>query len=164
MSKRTSRCAWCGKENVRLTDDHIFPRSIGGTKELAVPSCDLCQNSFSLAEEEFARASVYAIYIADSGPRGRDKRKPGSGVIRTKYLLVRHPLGGYGETGLRAGTGTGEALPHIEINLNGRAEARRRGKQPEDIDRLIKAVWAVLSCLGDHWLHPRALIPRQGEF
>jgi HNH endonuclease len=143
-------CAWCGKGGVQLTDDHIFPRSIGGTKELAVPSCDSCQSSFSLAEREFARASVYAIYVADSGPRGRDKRKLSSGVIRTKYLLVRHPLGGYGETGLRAGAGIGEALPHIEINVNGRAEARRRGKQPEDIDRLIKAVRTVLSRSPDH--------------
>jgi hypothetical protein len=142
-SKR-GRCAWCGGEPVHVTDDHVFPRSIGGTKELALPACKGCQTIFSKAEHQAARCSVYGLYILDSGPRGRHRHRPTSGVIRTKYILVPHPLGGYGEAGLRAGGGIPEALPHIEIDVK-RLQGRVRGNRRSDLDRLLNSLSTVLT-------------------
>src|SRR5260370_22029454 len=78
------------------------------------------------------------------GPRGRDKRKPGSGVIRARYLLVKSPLGGYGEAGIRAGADIPQALPHIEIDVNGQGGARRRGPSPASVKRLVVALLEIL--------------------
>jgi hypothetical protein len=135
--------AWCGGTNVPVTDDHIFPRAIGGTKELTVPACQHCQTIFSRAETDFARRSLYALYTVDSGPRGRDKRKPQSGVIQPVYLLVPHPLGGYCESGMRAGGGVPEALPYIEIDVKGGRGGRARGARPQDVDRLVEAARSI---------------------
>jgi len=79
------------------------------------------------------------------GPPGRDKRKPGSGVIRARYLLVKNPLGGYGEAAIRAGTDTPEALPHIEIDVSTNACARRRGPSPAWVERLVAALRNILN-------------------
>jgi hypothetical protein len=127
-----------------VTDDHVFPRSIGGTKELTLPACKACQTIFSKAEYQAARCSLYGLYIADSGPRGRHSHRPSSGVIRTKYILVPHPLGGYGEAGLRAGAGIPEALAHIEIDAK-RLQGRARGNRRSDVDRLLNSLSTVLN-------------------
>jgi hypothetical protein len=126
-----------------VTDDHVFPRSIGGTKELTLPACEACQTIFSKAEYQVARCSMYGLYIADSGPRGRHSHRRASGVIRTKYILVRHPLGGFGEAGLRAGGGIPEALPHIEIDVKSR-QGRVRGNRRSDVDRLLNLLSMLL--------------------
>jgi hypothetical protein len=78
------------------------------------------------------------------GPAGRDKRKLGSGVIRARYLLVKNPLGGYGEAGIRAGADIPEALPHIEIDVAGQGGARRRGPSPASAKRLVVSLMGIL--------------------
>src|SRR5579863_8870477 len=87
-----SHCLWCGRNDVPLDEDHIFPRAIGGTKELWVPSCRRCQTVISKLEVEAARQSNYSFFCVTHGPAGRDKRRPASGVIRARYLLVKNPL------------------------------------------------------------------------
>src|SRR2546421_414139 len=108
-------CTWCN-EFAPLTDDHVFPRSIGGTKHLKLPSCEKCQRTISAAETELSRRSIFAVYLVESGPAGRDKRRSTSGAIRSDYVLNRHPLGGYGEAVLKAGGGA-QGLPYIEIDV-----------------------------------------------
>jgi len=81
-------CFWCGRINTELQEDHVFPRSIGGTKELCVPSCGICQTSISKAEKELSRKSAYAMHLLEAGPRGRRSRKdPASGFIEAQWIL-----------------------------------------------------------------------------
>jgi hypothetical protein len=139
------QCVWCDVSGVALGKDHVFPRALGGTKELWVPACNNCQTKISKAEGEAARQSNYSLFCLTHGPPGRDKRKPGSGVIRARYLLVKNPLGGYGEAAIRAGRDTPEALPHIEIDVRSNALARRRGPSPASVERLVTALKDILS-------------------
>ncbi len=135
-----AECFWCGRINTELQDDHVFPRSIGGTKELCVPSCGSCQTSISKAERELSRKSAFAMHLLDAGPRGRQSRKdPASGFIEAQYVLVPHPLGGYNETALKAGAGESPtALPYIEIEVaNGSFLCRRRASAPSESEKLV---------------------------
>jgi hypothetical protein len=135
-----SQCLWCDKNNVLLDEDHVFPRAIGGTKELWVPACRDCQTVISKLELEAARQSNYSLFTVTHGPPGRDKRRPASGVIRARYLLVKNPLGGYGESAMYAGSETPVSLPHIEIDVAGSSLARRRGPNPPSVQRLVDAL------------------------
>jgi hypothetical protein len=138
------QCSWCDRTNVRLDKDHIFPRAIGGTKELSVPACRDCQTVLSRLETQAARQSNYSLFCVMHGPPGRDKRRPASGVIRARYLLVKNPLGGYGEAAMRAGVDTPEALPHIEIDVNNVGSARRRGPSIASVQRLVFALKKIV--------------------
>jgi hypothetical protein len=143
---------WCGRINTELQDDHVFPRSIGGTKELCVPSCGSCQTSISKAEKELSRNSAYAMHLLEAGPRGRRSRKdPASGFIEAQYVLVPHPLGGYNETALKAGAGESPtALPYIEIEVaNGSFLCRRRASVPSEIDKLMATFERLHECKPD---------------
>ena len=137
-------CTWCQQSTTPITEDEIFPRSIGGTKHLWVPSCIPCQNVLSKVEHDVSRRSLYALKIAGAGPRGRHKRST-SGVIEAELLIVRHPLGGYSESGLRAGGQAPTTLPSIEIDVGRSWNGRTRGACPEDVDQLR----AVLSEMFD---------------
>jgi hypothetical protein len=150
MSKmRTeTECFWCAQTRGDLDEDHIFPRSIGGTKELSVPSCRACQTSISKAELELSRKSAYAMHLVEAGPRGRHRRTdPASGLIEAAHVLVPHPLGGYNETALKAGSGESpSALPYIEINVADESLAcRRRASEPAEIDKLVTAFEEMLA-------------------
>src|ERR1700674_5783998 len=135
MSKTRTEieCFWCAQVRSDLDEDHVFPRSLGGTKELSVPSCRACQTSISKAEFALSRKSAYAMHLLEAGPRGRHRRTdPASGLIEAEYVLVPHPLGGYNETALRAGAGESPtALPYIEIDVaHGSFKCRRRASGP----------------------------------
>src|SRR6267154_6771353 len=103
----SNSCIWCGARSTSLSKDHVFPRVLGGTRELGVWACSKCQNTISKVEQEAGRRSLYSLYVLTQGPRGRDKRKPQSGAIQARYFLVKNPLGGYGEAAFRVG----EELP-----------------------------------------------------
>ncbi len=139
-----TQCLWCDRSDVALSKDHVFPRALGGTKDLWVPACRDCQTEISKLETEAARQSHYSLFCVTHGPPGRDKRKPGSGVIRARYLLVKNPLGGYGESAFRAGADIPETLPHIEIDVTGHGGARRRGPTPASVERLLVALGNIL--------------------
>src|SRR5258708_10472295 len=135
-----SQCLWCDKNDVSLDEDHVFPRAIGGTKELWVPACRDCQTVISKLELEAARESNYSLFTAMHGPPGRDKRRPASGAIRARYLLVKNPFGGYGESAMYAGSETPVSLPHIEIDVAGSSLARRRGPNQASVQRLVEGL------------------------
>jgi len=139
------QCLWCDEDGVRLDKDHVFPRALGGTRELWVPSCRSCQTLLSRLETEASRQSNYSLFCITHGPRGRNKRKPESGVIRARYLLTKNPLGGYGEAAIRAGAETPEALPHIEIDLTGQGGARVRGPSAASVRRLVAVLLGMLN-------------------
>ena len=96
-------CFWCGSEDEKLTEDHVIPESLGGTREYTVPACRNCQTILSKAEHEVARKSIMGIAALASGMKPRHPDRPTSGHLRPNYLLVKHPFGGYGETLLSAG-------------------------------------------------------------
>jgi len=140
--KIETECFWCEEASAGLDEDHVFPRSIGGTKKLFVPSCRVCQTSISKAEADLSRKSAYAMYLVEAGPRGRHRRTdPASGLIEAAYTLVPHPLGGYNETALKAGAGESPtALPYVEINVaDGSFACRRRASEPAEMDKLVSA-------------------------
>lgn len=142
------RCAWCMNEFAAsaLNRDHLFPRSIGGTAEVALMSCRTCQQTISKVEFELSRRSSYGLFLVNAGAAGRDTRKPRSGLIEADYLLVSHPLGGYNEAILRAGKDIPESLPYIEIDLRGGAkQARTRGPNPDAVDKLLACYLKKLS-------------------
>jgi len=150
MSKTRTEieCFWCAQVRSDLDEDHVFPRSLGGTKELSVPSCRACQTSISKAELELSRKSAYAMHLVEAGPRGRHRRTdPASGLIEAAHVLVPHPLGGYNETALKAGSGESpSALPYIEINVTDESfTCRRRASEPAEIDRLVRAFEEMLA-------------------
>lgn len=147
-----SHCFWCGRPGTNLEDDHVFPRAIGGTKELSVPSCRPCQTALSKAELALSRKSAYAMHLVEAGPRGRDRRRdPASGLIEAEYVLVPHPLGGYNETAIKAGAGESPtALPYVEINVSDSLlTCRRRASEPAEMENLVSAVERMLASKPD---------------
>lgn len=84
------------------------------------------------------------MFLLEQGRKGRDTRKPMSGFLRTRYCLVRHPLGGYGETCVRIGEDTPRALPHLEIDIFTKL-MRRRGANPGDVDHLTEVLLEVVA-------------------
>lgn len=135
-------CTWCLQE--ATTKDHIFPRCLGGTLELAVPSCEPCQTAISVGEGYVARTSRFALYRLNRGPAPRHKERPESGAAEPKYVSVKDPnLGGYNEVALCEG-GNPLTLPSIEVDLN-TAQMRRKGQNPEAQQKLVDALNKLLS-------------------
>ena len=128
-----------------MTKDHVFPRVLGGTKELSLPACLECQEVISEFELEVGRSSPYTPLLLQAGRRGRHKRRATSGLVRTTYCLAKHPLGGYGESCVRVGDDVPSPLPHIEIDVWGSRQARRRGARPEDVDLLTQKLIGMIA-------------------
>lgn len=91
------RCFWCDKETESLTDDHLIPYSLGGTKQYAVLACHSCQYILSKAEQEVARKSILALGAMVSRVRPRHPERPTSGHLQPSFLTVKHPHGGFGD-------------------------------------------------------------------
>jgi hypothetical protein len=140
------RCVWCWKEAESLTRDHVVPRAIGGTLDYAVPSCDGCQVILSKAEAILARKSMLAIHALASDLRPRHPKRPESGILQVSCLLVKNPLGGYGESVLRVGEKV-ESLCHCEIKVapGEPIEGRTRGESREQTDLLFAKFKNALS-------------------
>ena len=132
-------CFWCGNDFDGLTDDHIIPRSLGGTKAFTVQSCGSCQTKLSKAEHEITRKSILAIHALASPARPRHPNRPTSGNLRPSYLLVKHPLGGYGESLLSAGEKM-SSLAHFEVKVvpGEPIEARVRGATAAQAQLLLE--------------------------
>jgi hypothetical protein len=131
-------CAWCSCQQVQLTADHVFPRSIGGTRELVLAACDGCQQVLSDLELELSRRSTFALCTIEKGPVGRHRHRSNSGVIQAQYVLVREPSGGYAETLIQAGKPP-ERLPSIEIDVpSGQKLARRKAKSAAEMAVFIR--------------------------
>jgi hypothetical protein len=133
------RCFWCDNDFDRLTDDHIVPQSLGGTLDFKVESCGLCQTALSKAEREVARKSMLAIHALVSPVKPRHPNRPTSGHLQPGHLLVKHPLGGYGESLLSAGEKM-RSLAHFEAKVvpGEPIEARVRGATAAEAQLLLE--------------------------
>lgn len=138
----SQRCIWCGESKGALTEDHVFPRSLGGTKQLVVPACKYCQTKISKLEKEVARRSIFALHRFDKGPHRRKKGRPESGSVEARYVLVKDWMGGYSEMAFRTG-GQAITLPCIELDPV-TLKCRKHGSVPEDIDKLVESVIDVI--------------------
>jgi hypothetical protein len=135
------RCIWCQKK--AYTRDHVFPRSLGGTLELAVPACKKCQRTISVAELEISRRSVFSIYRWNRGPNRRNPKRPDSGSVEPVYLMVKDDSGRYIEVALRRGE-MPITLPSIQIDVVS-GQACTRGTSPEVIDNLLQKFWDLMN-------------------
>lgn len=156
QAKEAQRCAWCGNSKSELTKDHVFPRGLGGTLQLAIPSCGACKGKIDKAEieTEVIHRSPFAWYRLDQGPPPRDRSRPESGAVEARYVLVKDWMGGYNEVVPRAHRDP-ISLPCIEFDVTSLSArrfratpdeviARVRGATPEDARRLVEAVLKVV--------------------
>jgi hypothetical protein len=132
-------CFWCDGEFDSLTDDHIVPQSLGGTKDFTIQSCRSCQTRLSKAEHEVARKSTLAFHALASPVKPRHPNRSTSGHLRPSFLLVKHPLGGYGESLLSAG-GKMSSLAYFEVKVvpGEPIEARVRGATAAEAQLLLE--------------------------
>ena len=107
--------------------------------EFSVQSCGQCQTRLSKAEWETARKSPLAFHALSSPLRPRHPNRPTSGHLQPSYMLVKHPLGGYGESLLSAGDRV-SSLPYIEVKFAGEQpiEARVRAATANDARLLLE--------------------------
>lgn len=69
------RCIYCGVTGVRLTKEHIIPRSLFGTAVILEASCDNCSKITSAIEDQVARG-IFGMYRGrNSFPTYKAKRK-----------------------------------------------------------------------------------------
>ena len=139
------RCFWCNKDFERLTDDHIVPQSLGGTLDFSVRSCEACQTRLSKAEREVARKSTLAIHALSSPIRPRHPDRPTSGHLQPLFLLVKNPLGGYGESLLSTGEKM-HSLAYLEAKVvpGEPTEARVRGATAAEAQLLLNLLRKAL--------------------
>jgi hypothetical protein len=149
VKSNSANCAWCGAGGRATSKDHVFPRVLGGTKELSLPACSRCQTDISKFEQEIGRSSPYSMFLIEKGPKRSDKRKSSSGFLRTRYCLAKHPAGGYAEACVRVGDPTPRALPHIEIDVSGSWQMRRRAPNPQEMDRFIQILLTMIERQSD---------------
>ena len=143
------QCTWCRKTDLPVTGDHVFPRSIGGTKQLTVPACKPCQTFLSKAEAVLARRSIFGLYTLDGGPPPRHKKKPESGTFNSSYSLVKDSkIGGYAEVVFRVGK-LPKTLPSIEIDVVSGRGARVHGTTPQEVDQLVERLIASVQKVPD---------------
>lgn len=92
----------------------------------------------SKAEREVARKSTLAIHALASPVKPRHPTRPTSGHLQPSYLLVKHPLGGYGESLLSAGEKM-RSLPYFEAKVvDGEPiQARVRGATAAEAQLLL---------------------------
>src|SRR6266446_812055 len=69
-----------------------------------------------------------------------------AGLLQSSYILVKHPLGGFGESLLRAGEKM-EMLTHVEIKVvpGEPVEGRVRGTTWEDSQRIFSTFKSALT-------------------
>jgi hypothetical protein len=116
----------------------VLPRAIGGTLDYELPACESCQVILSKAEMILARKSLLAIHAISSNLPPRHPKRRESGSLRSSYVFVKHPLGGYGESVFRTGNKM-EPLSHCEIKVvpGERLEGRVRGESRAKTDLLF---------------------------
>ncbi len=136
------RCNWCGGQPSKITKDHVFPKALGGTldADLWVSSCSKCQTCISQAEREVAQRSQLALYRYARGLKPRHKKRPYSGLVDAKLLLVKNPgTRRYAVVSLRCGEPCPRTLPAIEINIE-TGDLYYHGECPEDVHTLLRTL------------------------
>ena len=85
---RAGACTWCGARGPFPARDHVFPRSLGGALQLAVPSCSLCDGKIRSLEHR--RDAPRLVSKSRSGRRRASwAQKPENALTRRDPCL--HP-------------------------------------------------------------------------
>lgn len=69
-------CIYCGASNVRLTDEHVVPLSLGGRHVLSGASCDACADITKKFEQAVARGLWGDARIGYDAPSRRKRERP----------------------------------------------------------------------------------------
>lgn len=69
-------CIYCGRAELRLTDEHVLPYSIGGHHVIEEASCDDCAKITSKFELDVTRELWGDARIAFNAPSRRKKKRP----------------------------------------------------------------------------------------
>ncbi len=135
-------CTWCGKAGPFRARDHVFTRALGGTLELAVPSCPSCDEKIRNLEGRIARSSIFGLRRLTAGPPARKSKDPASGSFDPLYTFAPDPDGGFNDVRFRAGGLPPITLTSFQLDLQNQA-AYRRYSIPEEYDRLSAALLRV---------------------
>lgn len=75
-------CVYCGASDVRLTDEHVVPLSLGGKHILEKASCDRCANITKKFEQDVARELWGDARKSYDAPSRRKKQRKSHVVLR----------------------------------------------------------------------------------
>jgi len=77
-----NHCIYCGSRNVRLTDEHVVPYSLGGRHVLEQASCDICADVTKRFEQDVARDLWGDARAAYNAPTRRKKERATEVVLK----------------------------------------------------------------------------------
>lgn len=125
--RRIGRCIYCGSTNGELTNEHIVPRSLGGTARLDAASCRSCQNAIGLFERRVTNEWLKLMRTVEGYPSYRKTAKRAVRIsaidedverdlqpAATPYLFL---LPFYGERGPNVLSATNSAGHRSEVYL-----------------------------------------------
>lgn len=167
---KPDRCQWCGTEAANLTKDHIFPRFMGGTRDLFLWSCRACQEAIGKFETHVSRYSPASIFRAFVGPGPRRPSRPTSGLARPAFAF-RTDTPGLPQASFRAGKGSLD-LPAMEVNFKTRLVQTRGSREETDllIEKLREGEFVPhllddqeKKLVGDQDFVPKAYLTPDGE-
>ena len=138
-AKQAGACTWCLDPGPFAARDHVFPRSLGGTLELAVPSCKTCDGKIQNVEGRSTRSGLFAPRRVVSGPSPGHRKNPASGVLDAHYTFAPDPDGGFNDVRYVAGKETPITLPSFQFDAESKT-GKIRYAVPEDVDRLVAAL------------------------
>lgn len=75
-------CIYCGARDVRLTDEHVVPYSLGGQYVLERASCDICADITKRFEQDVARELWGDARAAYNAPTRRKKERATEVVLK----------------------------------------------------------------------------------
>ena len=70
------RCIYCGASDIKLTDEHIVPLSVGGQHVIVDGSCIPCAKITTKFERDVAREMWGNARISYGAPSRRKKERP----------------------------------------------------------------------------------------
>lgn len=68
-------CIYCGRRDIRLTDEHVLPLALGGQHVLSEASCDDCADITKRFEQDVARELWGDARISYNAPTRRRKSR-----------------------------------------------------------------------------------------
>ena len=115
LEKWNRTCAYCGKQDIPLQIDHIYPKSKGGSNRVSnlTLACQCCnQKKDALPVEVFLKNDP--VRLKKIKTQAKAPLRDASAVNATRWAL----LNSLKETGLPVSTGTGGQTKFNRINLN----------------------------------------------
>ena len=128
-------CMWCLEPGPFEARDHVFPHSLGGTFELAVPSCPTCDGKIQKVENRIARTSIFALRRIVAGPPPGHPKDPASGALDAHYTFGPGADDTLNDVRFRSGGQPPVTLASFQFDTVTKFGHRRFGSNPEDWER-----------------------------